>query len=231
MKKSAQSIPNNISRSYPGRFIIEEVEIKRIITDIQDLLEPNEPNHSLQILYLVGLKNGIAYETNDIDVVLSEENAQSLKIVLFVIHAQVLDKDGKAVRGVLVHFHRGKMNRASDFLEMSTGIQFNLNFDGMGYYVRDTNRQASLDIIEKLEERLKKFRRFYSNFPQLVSPFFPPALLVFVSFVIGLLLYFLVIFIGSLPPITISGEFIGQRFIYPESTTTYLLPTSRVKVG
>ncbi len=220
MKTSPQNLPNEISRGYPGRFIVDEIELKRLVSDIQELLLSETDSNSLHILYLVGLKNGIAYETEDLDVVLKEENAQSLKIVLLVIHAQVLDKDGKLMRGILVHFHRGKMNRASDWLEMSTGVKFNLNFEGLGYYIRDMNRQSALEVINKLEERLKKFRRYYSNFPEFVNPYFPFASFGFATFVTGILLYLAVIFVGVLPPITISGETIGEKFIFPKFTTT-----------
>lgn len=170
---------------------------------------------------MVGLRNGIAYETDDLDVVLKEENARGLKIVLLVIHSEVVDKDGKLLRGILVHFHRGIMNRASDWLEMSTGIKFNLNFEGLGYSVRAMNRQSALEIIGKLEERLAKFRRYYSGLPLLVNPDFPYAAYVLASFLFGLLLYFLVIFwSGRLPTIRIYYEDVWQRFIYPEATVT-----------
>lgn len=164
MKQIPSNITTEIIRDYPGGFVLERVELDRLLEDMQRLLRKETDDQESEIRYWVGLKNGIIYETEDLDLVFSEENAQSLTIVLFIVFGQLTEKEQTPVRRIIVHFSRGKPSLGADHLETSGGQWFNLNYRGISYRVMDENRQSALEVINAIEERLKKFRRWYSGF-------------------------------------------------------------------
>ncbi|MBN1815557.1 MAG: hypothetical protein JXA14_27235 [Anaerolineae bacterium] len=174
MRRTPDSIKTSIVRDLPGRFVLEQVELERLLLDIRSLLGEEGESQHLRVRYWVGLQNGIIYETENLDVVLSEENAQSLTIQLFIVFGELLDEEMKTVRSIIVHFGRGRPRASEDRLELEDGGWFNLDYLGLSYRVKKRNREAALDVIAKIEERLKKFQRWYSNIPRFdVSPSYP----------------------------------------------------------
>ncbi len=65
---------------------------------------------------------------------------------------------------------------------------------GMGYLIKERNRQSALDIIETIEDRLKKFRPFYSFFPEINLDVTYISILVYQILLLGIVFYFLVWF-------------------------------------
>lgn len=165
MKKKPGNITTEIVRDYPGRFVLEQVELERLLKDIQRLLKPEDEKQNLKFRYWVGLANGVVYETDELDLVLHEENAQSLTIVLFILFAELTDQDETLLRRIVVHFSRAQPSTAEDALRLPGDEWLNLKYRGLSYRVKDRDRDSALEIISTLEERLNKFRRWYSSCP------------------------------------------------------------------
>ncbi|MBX3038714.1 MAG: hypothetical protein KF758_17515 [Anaerolineales bacterium] len=217
MNITPQDIPNEIVRGYSGRFAARKIELERLLNECKTQLSKELESKTLEIKFLVGLRNGIVYETEDFNVILQEENSQSLKIVLLVLSGQVLNSSGEVEKRILVYFSRGMMNRAWDYVEMSNGYRFNISSMGMGYLIKERNRQSALDIIETIEDRLKKFRPFYSFFPEINLDVTYISILVYQILLLGIVFYFLVWFSWSF--LGVFPEFWDYWFIFPKFTS------------
>lgn len=168
IKQNPQNIITEIVRDYPGRFYLDETELRRLISDIESLLK--EQDRTPDFKFWVGLQNGIVYETDSLNTVLAEENAQSLTIRFLVIFAELdsrLILNGQDVPGrrIIVHFSRGTIQRSIDVIRLGNDW-FNLNFEGMNYRMTDNTRGATLKSITAVEERLRKLRRWHSVLPK-----------------------------------------------------------------
>ena len=216
MQTNPQDIPNEIVRSYSGRFLVKKIELERLVNDIKVNFSKDIGHKRSELKFLVGLQNGVVYETEDFNVVLQEENSQSLKIVLLVISGQVFATPDVVERRILVYFGRGHMNRAWDYVDMSNGFRFNVATGGMGYLIKERNRQSALDFIENIEERLKKFRSFYSNFPEIKFDLSSILVMIFYVALMGTVVYFLIWFgwqfLGMFP------EIWDPWFVFPKFT-------------
>lgn len=216
MQTIPQNIPNEIVRSYSGRFIIKRIELERLVADIKTLLSQGLGDNYLKLKFLVGLRNGVVYETEDLSVLLQEENSSRLRIVLLVVSGEVFSQSGELERRIIVYFSRGGMNRAGDYVDMSNGFRFNISAHGMGYVVREKNRQYALDTIENIEDRLKKSRRIYSDFPEINLKFGDLLVSIFFYALVGIAFYFLIWFgwqfLGFFP------DGWGDWFVFPKFT-------------
>lgn len=168
MAQNPQKITTQIEHDFPGRFIVEIVELKRLISDIKFLLKP-ETNQKLQLKYWVRLENGILYETEDLETVLKEENSRRLQIKLLIVFAELFaSKSAKEpIRRIVVQLSRGNENHGRNSFEQTLehirGESFNINYHGLNYRIRDKDRDSALKVITTLEERLSKFQRWYSR--------------------------------------------------------------------
>jgi hypothetical protein len=189
MKETPQNITSEIIQDYPGRFILEIDELNRLLSDMRDLLIEETDKQNYQTHYLVGLKNGLVYETKNIETILDEENAQSLTIVVLIVFAELLDENKNILRSITVHFSRGKPSLAQNEIGIDGG-NFNLNYHGISLRIKDGNRKSLLDVMAKIHERLNKFRRWYSGFREIKINNKVLAINLLFSVVLGTLLYF-----------------------------------------
>jgi hypothetical protein len=113
----------------------------------------------------VGLKNGIIYETTDLNTVIAEENARNLKIQLLIIFAENVDSEDLPSRRIIVHFSRGQIKREINNIHLDDEW-FNLNFEGISYRIKDKTRDATLKSVSALEERLQKLKTWHSLAPR-----------------------------------------------------------------
>jgi hypothetical protein len=182
-----QSITSEIERDFPGRFVLTEIEIQRLLDDIQRILKPSK-NQVLRISFAVRLANGIIYQTNDFGTILKDENSGGQTITLIVVFAEVFEKEN-LVRRIVAQFSRGSEQEREGKLETIHGEAFNLNYHGINYRLRDTDRKSALKAIDVLETRLGKFRTWYSAFPVNFINFRNVGISIAVSIAYSLLVY------------------------------------------
>lgn len=164
-----KEIPTEINRDFPGRFHVEVSELRRLVSEIEHILRTGKGQRQV-INYWVRLENGTLYNTNDLEVVLRDENENSgvnrTRIALLVIIGDLVDEKGVTLKRIVVQFSRARVNNPRYYSwEHIQEETFNLNFHGINFRVRDKNRKSAMDAIEKLESKVKKFRRWYSLIP------------------------------------------------------------------
>lgn len=199
MTQIPKSITTDIERDYPGRFVVEEVELHRLLDDIRRLLKKEGSQHKLETMFWVRLASGIFYRTTDLDDILREENSRRRKIMLLVIFAEIISEENEVIRRIVVQLSRGEPLSRINRLEHIRGESFNINYCGLNYRVRDQSRESAMEVMDQLEERLAKFRRWYSSFPSI--PITPRSFVfnVVISLVFTLLIYILATIVpGSL---------------------------------
>ena len=165
-----KDIPTDVVRDFPGRFYVEPLELRRLAADIDQLLWIEKEGQKKTIRFWVRLENGVLYDTDDLEVVLREENENSksnkTRIMLMVVIGELVEENDEFVRRIVVQFSRAKESLSRTFAwEHIHNETFNLNYHGLNYRVRDKNRQSATTIIDKLESRMVKFRRWYSVLP------------------------------------------------------------------
>lgn len=165
LRAPLKNAKTDIIRDYPGRFYLDEKELRRLIAELEIVMLQGLPRSDLSVKYCVGLENGIIYENDNIDVLLSEENARKLTIRLIIIFAELVNQAKEPVRKVIIHFSRAKRTRKDDMLIVFDET-FNINFRGLSYRITDKDRDAALRLINSLEERLGKFRRWHNSIPE-----------------------------------------------------------------
>jgi hypothetical protein len=186
MKQNPKNITTEIIRDYPTRFYLDETELRRLVVDVESLLKEGakKPN----INYWVGLANGIIYETNSLDTVLSEENTRSLTIKLLIIFAETEKSDSQPARRIIVHFSRGQVSREVDAIHLGDDW-FNLNYEGISFRIKDRTRDATLKSITAVEERLGKLKRWRSVAPRFSINRHAINFQLSISLALGILLY------------------------------------------
>ena len=162
MKKYKNLLRHKI---YKGRFIIDEQELRRIEEVVKQCLIKD-----FIISYIVKFKNGTELETDDLEEILKEENAEEEKIISLEI--------------------KGKKKEGWDIL-------INIDFNSFGY--KDVNIRVegnSKDWVflaySKLEDRIKKIEQPYS-FLGKIDDFYRPLVILVLFF----LIFFLIIFFIS----------------------------------
>lgn len=228
-----KTVTTEIIRDYPARFVIEETELRRLVVDINSLLKPETADQFIKIRYWIGLKNGIIYEIDNIDTLFSEENSQDLTILVFIILAELLDRNNKQIRRIIVHFSRGKRTFSSNELKADSGEFFNLEYHGMSYRIKERNRDAALKMIDVIESRLNKFKRWYSGFQEIrVNPIVV-AFNLSTSIIVAFLLYGLAVATPEINSFFRSsdGNYDSPQIIYiPRFTSDFLIAIAFVMI-
>jgi hypothetical protein len=164
-----KEIPTDISRDFPGRFHAEASELRGLVSEIEHILRVGSGQQK-NINFWVRLENGTLYKTNDLEIVLRDENENSrlsrTRITLLVIIADLVGEKDVILKRIVVQFSRARVDNPRFYSwEHIQDETFNLNFHGINFRVRDKNRKSAMDIIEKLESKVKRFRDWYSIIP------------------------------------------------------------------
>lgn len=207
MKQDPKNITTEIIRDYPTRFFVGVKELQRLIDDLEKLLKENSRNPKIK--FWVGLKNGMIYETDDINTVIAEENARNLKIQFLIIFAESVSKESTSSRRIIVHFSRGQIKREIDHVHLGDDW-FNLNYEGISYRIKDRTRDATLKSINAIEERLKGIKTWKA--PRVLVNNRSITNQIFIFFVFGVLFYFLSAML----------DLQNSRFSYFANTSTFI---------
>lgn len=168
-----KDIPTDIVRDFPGRFYATASDLRRLVIEIEQMLHIENKEKKV-INFWVRLENGTLYHTDDLEIVLKDENENSkinrTRIMLLIVIADLIGENDDVITRIVVEFIRAKVNNPGSYSwEYIQDETFNLNYHGVSYRVKDRNRQSAMSIIEKLESRVKKFRRWYSDFPRYIE--------------------------------------------------------------
>ncbi len=221
MPESPLNITTEVERDYPGRFVVEVIELNRLLADITRQLKPENDKQALKISFWVRLENGVVYETDKLEDVFKEENSRRKTIRLLVIYAELVDTEDKVLRRIVIQFSRGDRKDKPDMLEHIKGEAFNLSYHGLNYRVRDKDRASALEVISIIEERLVKFRGRSSEIPLIRVTPHTLAITLAISVTITLLIY------------AISGlaSSFSTFLYYPRFTTDFLQAVGFSVVG
>ena len=128
-----KDIPTEIVRDFPGRFYVEPLELRRLAAEINQLLVVDKNGQKKAIKFWARLENGTLYSTDDLEIVLKDENENSkvnkTRIMVIVIIGELVDEEDRALRRIVVQFSRAKegFSRTHSW-EQIQDETFNLNY-------------------------------------------------------------------------------------------------------
>lgn len=129
------------NKSFNHGFVLPEPELRRFNDLIREQIKKINPEPTITFRYLLKFQNGVVAETDNIDIVFSQENEGSKKIISVVIIGQ-----DQLDNSISVDFY----NTDSDNIHSDHSIR---------YSIKSTDRDWVFVTSSQLEERIQKIKR------------------------------------------------------------------------
>lgn len=130
-----------INKSFRHGFVLTEPELRRIVELIRDQIRKNSPGSNIETNFRIKFQNGAVAKTDNIDLVLSQENDGSKRIIYLRI-------EGADATGNHIVFEFYDLD--SDNIESNCSIKFN---------IRGSDRDWVFVTSSLAEERVYKIKR------------------------------------------------------------------------
>lgn len=158
------------NKSFKIGFVLPEPELRRFNDLIREQVKKINSEPKISYAYILKFQNGIVAETDNIDIVLEQENEGSKKI----ISLEIIGKD-QLENTISIDFH----NIDSDNVQSDNSIKYN---------IRSTDRDWVFVTSSQIEERINKIKRKKISFgkSKLISNLMFPIILLVVTLIMML---------------------------------------------